>query len=115
MKIKMHHTDIGDGYLLTTGQPVFVTEAGHVYGPGDIFPRLGCNVGYLHKVDGVEYNDDAIQWVHDYIVSTHTNNCVRHEGGMEGRWLVWTFGASWKTAAQLAEIERKNGKPMILA
>ena len=112
MKIRMHHTDIGDGHLTTEhsassyGQPVFVADDGSVYGPGAKFPRYNCNAGYLHKVDGIEYSDDDVQWVHDYIVRTHVN--------MGGRWLVWTFGATWKTAAQLADIERLNGERMVL-
>ena len=120
MNIRMNHTGIGDGHLTTEhgassyGQPVFVADDGAVYGPGDKFPRYNCNTGYLHKVDGIEYSADDVQWVHDYIVRTHLNDCVRHGNGIEGRWLVWTFGASWKTAEQLAEIERLNGERMVL-
>lgn len=118
MKIRMHHTDIGGGYLTTEhsassyGQPVFVSDDGNVYGPGDKFPRYNCNTGYLHKVYGAEYSEEDIQWVHDYIVRTHLKDCVRHGDGMEGRWMVWTFGATWKTAAQLTEIESRNGERM---
>ena len=119
MNIRMHHTDIGDGQLTTEhgasyGQPVFVADDGSVYGPGDKFPRHNCNTGYLQKADGVDYTAEEIQWVNDYIVRTHLNDCVRHGDGMGGRWMVWTFGASWKTAAQLAEIERLNGERMVI-
>ena len=112
MKIRMINTDVGDGHLTTEhsassyGQPVFVADDGAVYGPGDLN-------GYLHKVDGVEYTPEALQWVHDYIVRTHLKDCVRHGDGMDGRWLVWICGATWKTTAQLAEIERRNGERMI--
>ena len=121
MKIRMYHTDIGDGYLTTEhsassyGQPVFVGDDGTAYGPGDSYPRHGCNTGYLHRVDGVEYSEEDVQWVHEYIVRTHLSDCLRRTHGPYPRRLVWEFGASWKTAAQLEEIERRNGKRMILA
>jgi hypothetical protein len=120
MKIRMHHTEIGDGYLTTEhssssyDQPVFVDDFGNVYGPGDNFPRSNCNVGYLHKADGVEYTPEDIQWVHDYIVRTHLKGCVQFEVGMGGKWLIWCFGATWKTLAQLEEIQSRNGVRMVL-
>jgi len=121
MKIRMHHTAIGDGYLTTEysassyGQPVFVADSGTAYGPGDKFPRYNCNTGYLHQVEGAEYTAEEIQWVHDYIVSTNLSTCQRHEDTVGGRWLVWTFGASWKTREQAEEIERIDGKPIYYA
>ena len=113
MRIKMCHTDIGHGELTTehaassNGVPVFVDLDGKAYGPGDKFPAYNCNTGYLHKIEGETYTPEDIQWVHDYIVRTHldefrTTNAPR-----------WLFGATWKTAAQLAEIEQKNQRTMI--
>lgn len=110
MKIKMFHTDIGEGYLTTEhpassyGQPVFVADDGSVYGPGDKFPRHRCNTGYLHRSD-IEYGEDDVQWVHDYIVWTH----LKEYNGVR-----WKFGSTWKTAAQLAEIERRNKEQIVL-
>ena len=120
MKIRMYHTDIGDGYLTTEhssssyGQPVFASDDGTMYGPGDKYPRHNCNTGYLHRVDGVEYSEEDVQWVNDYIVRTHLKGYPRSSGGCYPRRLVWEFGSTWKTSGQLAEIERRNGERMIL-
>jgi hypothetical protein len=121
MNIRMHHTDIGDGYLTTEhsassyGQPVFVADSGTAYAPGDKYPRYNCNTGYLHQVGDVEYTAEEIQWVHDYIVRTHLDGVRRHsDEGINSRNLVWMFGTSWVTAEQLAEIERRNGERMVL-
>jgi hypothetical protein len=120
MKIRMNHTSIGDGYLTTDHPsssyniPVFVDDDGNAYGPGDKFPRFNCNVGYLHQAEEVEYTAEEIQWVHDYIVRTNLSDCETRTGArMDSRWRVWLFGETWKTAGQLAEIERINGKKMI--
>jgi hypothetical protein len=118
MKTRMHHTDIGDGHLTDehvsteVGFPVFVADDGTVYGSSDKFPRYNCNVGYLHKADGEDYTEQDLDWVHEYIVRTNLDGCVRF--GKDGGRLVWQFGASWKTAEQLAEIENRNGAKLAL-
>lgn len=118
MKIRMNHTEIGNGYLVidhatsSDGRPVFVDDDGNVFGPGDKFPRMNCNIGYLHKAADYEYTDDELQWVHDYIVRTNRDDCVRHD---ENGWAVWCFGATFKTAAQLEEIERLDEKSVVLS
>jgi hypothetical protein len=86
------------------GQLVFVAdENGAAYGPGD----KAVEVGYMHKVAGVAYSAEQLARVSEEIIDRE----VRPDlfGAPQTR---WCFGASFKTAEQLAEVARRLGKPI---
>lgn len=128
MQIRVTHSDAGSGMLTTDhaaasyGQPVLVLDEGGVYGPGDWIkeihdPQYGCLTlggghgvpanAYLHRTPEHPYAAEELAWIDDYIVRS-TAESWRHES-------TWHFGASLKTAEQLAEVERRIGKRLPLA
>lgn len=88
-----------DDYL----EPRFIREDGS---EATVEDADAC--GYLHRAEGVEYTADQLAWVDEYIVAT-----AMAEKSFAGPW-PWLFGASFKTAAQLEEIERRLGRRLPL-
>jgi len=109
-QIPAHHTQLGRGVLDTRGatadnylEPRFVrTDGSEVSTADDV-----C--GYLHRAEGVEYTAEQLAWIDDYIAVT-----ALADKPFDGPW-PWCFGATFKTAEQLEEIERRLGRSLALA
>jgi len=124
MKIRVCHSSAGPGWLTTEhvassyGQPVLVLD-GQAYGPGDEIPapnsgtwagsglRTTIAHSYLHRDRTHTYTAEELAWVDEYIIRDHVERVPYGTS--------WKFGASFKTASQLAEIERRIGKRVPLA
>lgn len=95
MKIELIATGYGAGTLDTETLRFEPSEA-----------RAAVTVPvYLHIAEA-GLTDAEREWIDNYVIETHVNNAARDN--------TWAMGATLKTSAQLAEIERRTGKKMIL-
>ena len=84
MRIRMYHTEIGEGILTDekfegldlddmTDKCIFL-HGGNKYAAYMDFPKYNCNVGYFQKAEGYEYTPNQLKWINDYIVMSTVAN-----------------------------------------